>query len=521
MKIILNSWNHSEDLDYYLVKTTDGELIEFDVPENKSLVINNVGYALRVTDDNATPEFKNLPIVPDKIHYHISRTKVDQTLILEILSLDDLQQSVLTKIEFLVKQSYKKEKKVNFTREEDLNRLFEKKMKWKIFEPHILPLDKIYDLNRNSSINEFIREAKYHGFIIESSTYVAKKMKQCLYLVPLTMKHLYDENVITFDEMKNTNVLIVGSGIRRIIIHELHFRYLSAVKSLVEQTSIKEVYVINRMPLCIYLESPSLLLSIDKLQLYLNLWMNLNGVQNKIKWKHALNHCIINFLWQIYYKTPSDEPLLMKRIDLRKDETSLIFKFIQEIRKLEAEMPLDVVESYVKHYYGLIMKSGTLEVFKETVKIENNYVTDMNVVSECFICFDNSEIKVMFACGHEMCFPCFIKSYTHSETCPVCKIDINLTNIFLRQSIINFKNYFTSLVVCDTFFITTHLVIYEYLVLWHFNVIHPKYITIKNVVEKKWKKVIVVGEVTMYEDFVWKIVTRLVEKKREVVYLNF
>lgn len=59
----------------------------------------------------------------------------------------------------------------------------------------------------------------------------------------------------------------------------------------------------------------------------------------------------------------------------------------------------------------------------------NNNVKKNDYIIECPICFNNKESIKINKCGHEYCEDCIKKwLQEHSNTCPICRIDISDKN---------------------------------------------------------------------------------------------
>jgi len=240
--------------------------------------------------------------------------------------------------------------------------------------------------------------------------------------------------------------------------------------------------------------------------LYLNLWVGLDGVDEKIKWKTAFNHCIINHLFEIYYKFPTSEPpdnVITKYDPKNADNTleSYIFKTIHDILEDKTKAGY-----YFQYFYHMIFNSKNEPVIE----------------SECGICF-GCDIKVVLSCNHQLCFSCFLKTALNKLSCPFCRNVITFENSYISQSIINYKNYFDSF-GNSKLFLTTHISIYNYLVSQKFDVIHPKFMNISNldniVSLFHWKELIILGNVSCFSDFVWKIAYKFHSKHRKIFYFN-
>lgn len=426
---------------------------------------------------------RTLPFVKNKITYDFIETKLDKSLILKIKTLEGIEENIIKQLRQFTKYIYESALHRKMIYRNSDKSIVDKKIRWKIFE------------KSNNVLPSITKKAKYSGFLIESDNMTIDKISDdMIILIPKNMSKDYPNltypKIITYDQLENDTNRIIKSmmkyGISNLIVHELHFDQLPKVKHLRSNTQIKNIIIINNMPLSIYLKNTTNQVNLDDMQLYFNLWLGLKDINEKIKWKKAFNNCLLNHLHEIYFKIPYSESNI-KRIVPKNNENSLENNISNIIGKITND-----VDSYFHHFYGLMFNS---------IKTK--------ICETCPICCDNAQTFMELSCGHKLCLSCFINSSIHNEICVYCRKSITFEKCKLEQSFIDYVDYFNSFVHNNTLFMTTNIVIYNYLIKNNFKVIHPKFM---NHTFDKVDTLIIVGKVTTYLDFIWKIVNKMSNK---------
>ncbi len=404
---------------------------------------------------------------------------------------------------------------------------YREKNKMQFMPWHYYPLDNshIYDLRNKRPITVghntkiFFRRT---GGIIETNNVarlinenfrIGNAMLDTLIILPTNMTKLWypnnsvavDYQILTYDKLMSMDILSINimsdseyKGVKKIIVHECHMEFLSAIKRFANVIGCKCIWFINSLPLRYYFASTGtpIKLTVNDLDHISGLWLNLSP-NEKRRHKYDIIKMLLSGFNQYYtiinYKNDMTNikslniPLVplekhirdifIKYYDNWKDKLTNVSSNTYSVSTIEKNhlietkiydailtMATSIVDtSSVSKFFeygiknvlhkiknsGIIKCPSTQNILNSIINNYNRYLTGniYNLIKDncCPICYSDENIKTELICGHFVCLDCIMHTISNTGKCPICNEFINVYKIaIIRESIEKHNSYIYS-----------------------------------------------------------------------------
>jgi hypothetical protein len=301
------------------------------------------------------------------------------------------------------------------------------------------------------------------GGIIETNN-VERLVRLCfgqcpntLIILPQYLSHLWPSHPkITFGEILKGEIRLPKKHYDRVIIHESHWRILSAVKYIARIARPQIIWVLNSFRLPYYLKQEKI--DLNHVLEITNLWLCFDNKQKKIYKKELLQmgFADLNKYYAKYLYEEDHNLLKFNRLNLF-DKLNQVeihiyeklkFHYLNWKKRLSCSPNIyststpkqfqKIKSAMLKTYFGLIthiVPKSEVQPLLLLICPKPALHIYFNEDNTCPICYDSTNLfQSVLPCGHQFCLDCALESKIRTAGCPICRESYTLQQIAIFRN---------------------------------------------------------------------------------------